>query len=206
MVESTAVAVSKPVWVDLSSADPDASRAFYATLFGWDITVSPDPQYGGYMMATVGGQDVAGIGPTQSPEAPTAWMIYIGTPDAEKLASEVQAAGGTVSAPAFDVGDQGRMAVFQDPTGAFISAWQAKAMPGFQTDAPNTYGWAELNSRGIDKAIPFYLQVFGWGHKTTPMGEEMDYTEFKLGTESIAGGMEMNPMVPAAVPSLAEPS
>ena len=185
MGDDAAMVVSKPVWIDLSSADPAASRAFYAGLFGWDITVSPDPQYGGYAMATVGGKDVAGIGP----------------PDAERVATDVQAAGGAVVAPPFDVGDQGRMAVFQDPTGAFISAWQPKAMAGFRAGASNMFVWAELNSRGIERAVPFYERVFGWSHATQPMGEGMEYTEFHLGSDSIAGGVEMNPMVPAAVPS-----
>ena len=56
-------------------------------------------------------------------------------------------------APPFDVGDQGRMAVFQDPAGAFISAWQGTRMGGFQTNGANAYGWAELNARGVDKAL-----------------------------------------------------
>ena len=62
-----------------------------------------------------------GSGGTQAPGAPTAWSIYIGTADADGLAEKVAAAGGTVVVPPFAVGDQGRMAVFQDPTGAFIS-------------------------------------------------------------------------------------
>jgi predicted enzyme related to lactoylglutathione lyase len=202
MADATAAVVNKPLWVDLSSADPTASRAFYSSLFGWDVEANPDPQYGGYALARIGGQDVAGIGPRQSPEAPTAWMLYLGTHDAEALATNVQACGGNIIAPPFDVADQGRMAVFQDPSGAFISAWQPKAMGGFHTGAPNTFGWAELNSRGIEKAIPFYNQVFGWTHLTREMGEGMPpYTEFQLGGQSIAGGMEMNPMVPAHVPS-----
>ena len=202
MADATATAVNKPVWIDLSSADPAGSRQFYAGLFGWDITVSPDPQYGGYAMATIGGKDVAGIGPTQSPEAPTAWMIYIGTHDADTLATKVTAGGGTVVAAPFDVAGQGRMSVFQDPSGAFISAWQPTSMSGFEADPPNTFGWAELNSRGIAKAIPFYADVFGWTPKTQEMGEgQPPYTEFQVGGESIAGGVEMNPMVPAEVPS-----
>ncbi|HEY5112876.1 MAG TPA: VOC family protein [Coriobacteriia bacterium] len=189
MADATAAVVNKPVWVDLSSADPTASRAFYAGLFGWDVEVSADPQYGGYAVAKIGDKDVAGIGPTQSPEAPTAWMLYIGTSDAEDLAAQVRAGGGTVIAPPFDVGDQGRMAVFQDPSGAFISAWQPAGMNGFHTNAPNTFGWAELNSRGIEKAIPFYNHVFGWTHNTREMGEGMPpYTEFQVGSESVAGG------------------
>ena len=94
------------------------------------------------------------------------------------------------------------MAVFQDPSGAFISAWQGSRMGGFQTDAPNSFGWAELNARGIDKAIPFYTSVFGWTTRTSPMGEgQPPYTEFLLDGESVAGAWEMNPMVPAEVPS-----
>ena len=51
------------------------------------------------------------------------------------------------------VGDQGRMAVYQDPAGAFISAWQGTRMGGFQTNAPNSFGWAELNARGVAPLI-----------------------------------------------------
>ena len=202
MAQAPATVTNRPVWVDLSSSDPEASRAFYSRLFGWRVEVTDDPQYGGYGLAKLGDRDVAGIGPKQSPDAPTAWAVYIGTDDVEALAKKVQDAGGAVIAPPFDVGDQGRMAVFQDSVGAFISAWQSAAMSGFQTNAPNTFGWAELNARGIDKAIPFYETVFGWTHRTSEMGEgQPPYTEFLADGESIAGAMEMNPMVPAEVPS-----
>ena len=202
MADTMASVASKPIWVDLSSSDPAASRDFYRSLFGWEVEVSPDPQYGGYSVAKLGGKDVAGIGPKMMPEAPTAWMVYIGTNDADDLTKKVVAAGGNVIAPPMTVGDQGRMVVYQDPSGAFISAWQPISMAGFAEGAPNTFGWAELNARGIDKAVPFYDAIFGWATKVSPMGEGgPPYTEFLLGGESIAGGMEMNPMVPAAVPS-----
>ena len=202
MAQATSTIVNKPAWVDLSSSDAEASRAFYSKLFGWQVDVNPDPLYGGYALAKLDGKDVGGIAPAQSPDAPTAWSIYVGTNDADDLAKRVQAAGGTVVAPPFDVGDQGRMAVFQDPSGAFISAWQGTRMGGFQTDVSNSYGWAELNARGIEKAIPFYTQVFGWTTKTSEMGEgQPPYTEFQLDGQSIGGAWEMNPMVPAQVPS-----
>jgi predicted enzyme related to lactoylglutathione lyase len=201
-MDAVAAVANKPSWVDLSSSDPKASSEFYAKLFGWQMQVSPDPQYGGYVVAQIGGKDVAGIGPKMMPEAPTAWMVYVGTSDADALSAKVQAAGGKVIAPTMDVGDQGRMAVFQDPAGAFISAWQPKAMAGFQTDVPGAFGWAELSARGLDKALPFYAAVFGWSPRRSEMGDaERPYTEFLLGGDSIAGAMEMNPMVPAGVPS-----
>src|SRR4029077_1840405 len=124
------------------------------------------------------------------------------TDDIDDLSKRVAAAGGTVVAPAFDVGDQGKMAVFQDPAGAYISAWQASTMGGFQTDVANSFGWAELNARGIGAALPFYTKVFGWTIKTSEMADgHPPYTEFQIDGQSIAGGWEMSPMVPAEVPS-----
>lgn len=138
----------------------------------------------------------------QASRDPTAWSVYIGTDDIEALAQRVQAAGGTVIAPPFDVGDQGTMAVLQDPSGAFISAWQGSRMGGFQTDAPNSFGWSELNARGIEQAIPFYPSLFGWTTRTSEMGEgQPPYTEFLLDGESVAGAWEMDPMVPARCPA-----
>jgi len=188
--------------VDLATGDPEASRTFYSKLFGWRIEVNPDPQYGGYALAHLGDDDVAGIGPKQSADQPTAWSVYIGTGDAGETAAKVKAAGGTVIAPPFAVGDQGSMAVLQDPSGAFISLWQPAAMGVFRAGEANTFGWAELNARGIEKAIPFYTNVFGWTAKSGEMGEGAPpYTEFQIDGQSIAGAMEMNPMVPAEVPS-----
>jgi uncharacterized protein len=201
MTDAATAIANKPVWVDLASKDAEASRAFYGKLFGWQVEVNPDPQYGGYGLARIGGEDVAGIGPTQSPDQPTVWNLYIGAEDADDLGGRIEAAGGRVIAPAFDVGDQGRMAVFQDPSGAFISAWQRTAMGGFQTEGPNTFSWAELNARGVDSAVPFYERVFGWTTRRSPMPGGPDYIEFQIEGESIAGAWEMNPMVPAEVPS-----
>ncbi len=104
--------------------------------------------------------------------------------------------------PAFDVGDQGKMAVFTDPSGAFISVWQSQNMGGFRAGGVNEYGWAELNARGLEKALPFYKAVFGWDAEVLPMGEgQPDYTQFKVGGDAIAGAMEMSPGLPAEVPS-----
>jgi len=194
--------VNKPVWIDLASSDPAASHEFYSKLFGWQVEVNPDPQYGGYALAKIGGKDVAGIGPKMMAEAPTAWSIYIGTTDAEALARKVAAAGGTVIVAPMQVGEMGTMAVFQDPSGALISAWQPLAMGGMRASGAGTFGWPELNSRGLEKAAVFYGGAFGWSIKLAFAGEgQTPYTEFWLGDVRIAGGMEMNPGMPPQVPS-----
>jgi predicted enzyme related to lactoylglutathione lyase len=203
MQETTTRLTNRPAWVDLATPDAAASREFYSSLFGWQMDVSDDPQYGGYATASIGGKSAAGIGPKQSEQQPTVWSLYIGSDDLEALARKVTEAGGNIITPPFDVGDQGRMAVFQDPTGGFINAWQTSGMSGFGvTDVPNAFGWAELNARGVENAVPFYEKVFGWTTKTTPASAEAPaYNEFQLDGESVLGAYEMNPAIPAGVPS-----
>ncbi len=202
MADAKTFVAGAPAWVDLATRDPAAAKSFYGKLFGWHVQ-DLGPDSGGYTFATLGGKNVAGIGPTQGEQQPTAWAVYIGTRDADAVAKKVEAAGGKVVAPPFDVFDSGRMAVFQDPGGAFVSVWQPNKMQGAEVmQQPGTFSWAELNARGVDKVKPFYSSVFGWGEKLSPTGEGgPPYTEFKLGDESIAGGMEMNPMVPRDVPA-----
>lgn len=199
MVESE-VATAKVVWVDLATSDTSRAGAFYASLLGWEID-EPDPAYGGYTMARTGGKDLAGIGPKQMPEQPAAWSLYVGTLDVAALAEKVTAGGGAVIAPPMEIGDQGWMAVFADPVGAVFGAWQAKAMRGFATHAPGAFAWAELNARGIDAATSFYADIFGWATKLSDMPDAGPYTEFQVDGHSVAGGTEMNPMVPAEMPS-----
>ena len=198
-----AVATShKPIWIDLATQDAKASNEFYTKLFGWHIDINPDPQYGGYGRALLDGQDAAGIGPAQSPDQPTAWSFYLGTEDAAESARLVEAAGGKVISPPFDVGDQGRMAVFQDPVGAFISVWQPTKMGGFQKQTTsNAFSWAELNARGRDDALAFYQQVFGWGVRRSEVPDAPDYVEFQVDGESVAGAAELNPHTPAGMPN-----
>jgi uncharacterized protein len=193
---------NKPAWVDLATTDAEAARAFYSKLFAWSVEVSDDPQYGGYATAKLDNQSVAGIGPKQEGDrSPTAWSLYIGTDDIDGLAKQVQDAGGSVIAPPFDVGDQGRMAVFTDPSGAFISAWQAAGMSQFVSGPSNAFGWAELNARRLERAVTFYEKVFGWTHSEQPFGEGEVYTQLEHDGQPIAGALEMNPQIPAETPS-----
>jgi len=202
MADTKTSVAHTPIWLDLSSSDPAGSRDYYSKLFGWKIEVNPDPQYGGYAVAQLNGKDVAGVGPQMAPEAPTAWTIYVGTKDADETAKKVTAAGGKVVAPTMEVGQQGRMAVFQDTAGAYFGVWEPDAMKGAEVmQAPNSFAWAELSARGIDKATPFYQKVFGWSDKKSDMPDGPPYHEFQVNGESISGGMEMNEMVPAEVPS-----
>ena len=203
MAETKTSVVGAPAWLDLSSSDAQGSRDYYSKVFGWKVEVNPDPQYGGYAMAQLNGKDVAGIGPAMSPGAPTAWTVYIGVKNADETAKKATEAGGKVIAPVMNIGSQGRMLVIQDPSGGVLGAWEPGEMKGAGVmQAPNSMVWAELNSRGVDQAIPFYKEVFGWTEKKSEMPEgQPPYSEFQQHGESVGGATAMNPMVPAEVPS-----
>jgi len=198
MAETTG---TRPIWIDLAANDVATAGSFYTGLFGWEVNVSPDPQYGGYARALARGADVAGIGPKMMPGQPSAWSVYFGASDEATLAAAVAAAGGTVVVPPMEIGDQGHMAIFADPAGAFFGAWQPETMVGFNAEGSGTFGWAELNSRGIDVALPFYTTLFGWGTHASDMPDGSKYTEFQVDGKSVAGATVMSAMVPAQVPS-----
>src|SRR5256885_16198386 len=94
MADTKTAVTNVPIWLDLSSGDPAGSREFYGKLFGWKVEVNPDPKYGGYALGKLGGKDVAGIGPKQSPEGPAAWMVSIGAKNADEAAKKTKGAGG----------------------------------------------------------------------------------------------------------------
>jgi uncharacterized protein len=181
-----------PSWVDLATPDMDASKAFYGALFGWTGETNPDPEVGGYTMFTLNGENICGAMGLMSPEQPPAWSTYVNVDDADKTTEAVSAAGGAVLAPAMDVVDAGRMAMFADPQGAVFGVWQPGVHKGAGlVNEPGALCWNELLTRDAAAAKTFYKDVFGWGSETSPFGES-EYTEWHVGSDSIGGMMQMD--------------
>jgi predicted enzyme related to lactoylglutathione lyase len=68
-----------------------------------------------------------------------------------------------VHAPPFDVMTVGRMAVIQDPQGAFFMLWQPGDTIGAElVNAPGALVWNELQSADLDASAAFYGDLFGW--------------------------------------------
>jgi predicted enzyme related to lactoylglutathione lyase len=200
MAHRSEYAPGTPSWVDLG-ADIDGAKKFYGTLFGWATQdAGPPEETGGYGFFMKGDKMAAGYGPQQNP-GPPFWSTYVSVADAEQTAKQVEAAGGAVIVAPMDVMAAGRMAVFQDPQGGFVSAWQPGEHHGAGVvNEPGAFCWNELQSRDVDGSKAFYASVFGWEPVTHTDGP-MPYTEFLLDGRSIAGMMPMPPMVPAEVPT-----
>ncbi|MGI8564403.1 MAG: VOC family protein [Candidatus Dormibacter sp.] len=200
MPELSAERANTFIWADLACPDLPAAQRFYGELFGWSAATSPDPAAGGYGFFQKDGDTVAGYGQAGAGQ-PTAWSVYVGTQDAEATVQKVQAAGGSVVVPPFDVLDQGRTAVCHDPEGAFFGLWQPFRMAGTDVSGkPGTIGWHELQTRDWRGAVRFYPQVFGWGHHEGSYGDGV-YIEWKRGESQVGGCFPMPAGVPAEVPA-----
>ena len=198
-MEVTSYAPGTPSWVDLGTSDAVAGAAFYSALFGWEINEGP-PEAGGYRMCMLNGHPVAGMGPQMNADMPPYWTTYVSVVDADAATTAVTDAGGQVLLPPMDVLDVGRMAIFMDPTGAAISAWQPRAHIGAGlVNEPGTLCWNELATRDTDAAEAFYAAVFGWGANKSDMGAFM-YTEYTVDGRGIAGMMPMGEEFPPEVP------
>lgn len=153
-----------PSWIDTVAHDLDEAKRFYAGLFDWTFNdAMPAEAPGSYLIATIGGQDVAAIASPDSDDEPATWRTYIAVDDADATAKVVEEAGGTVTTAPVDAGPGGRLAVCVDPRGAEFRLWQARARPGAQlVNAPGTWNFSDLHTTDPHVSAQFYAQVFGW--------------------------------------------
>jgi len=110
------------IWTDVRVPDPDAGRAFYASVFGYryePIEGAPSDYTTIHFDAARDGEPVGGIGGmADAPEGtPAHWLAYFLVPDADTAVASARAAGGTILAEPFDT-PYGRMAGITDPHGA----------------------------------------------------------------------------------------
>ncbi len=154
-------------WVDLSTTDQEAAKTFYAGLFGWAADDQPVGDGVHYSMQEIRGLDVAAISPQPQQQrdagVPPLWNSYITVASADEAAERAGQLGATVHAPPFDVMDAGRMAVIQDPQGAFFMVWEPRANIGAQlVNAHGAFCWNELFTPDVDASLSFYGDLFGW--------------------------------------------
>ncbi len=191
-------------WVDIATTDQEGAKAFYSGLFGWETEDLPAGDGISYSMARIGGKAVAAIAPQPQQQrdagVPPMWNSYVTVASADDAAAKAQEAGATVHAPPFDVLDAGRMAVIQDPTGAFFMVWESKQSIGAEcVNEPGTLTWNELHVGDPEAAAGFYSQLFGWTTQDIDMGDGRTYRTVYNG-ERMNGGILPHPQGPQAPP------
>ena len=185
----TAYAPGTPNWVDLGTTDVSAAEDFYGSLFGWTVQ-DLGPDSGGYSMLLKDGRQIGGIGPATDPSRGSSWSVYFATSNADAAATAVTENGGSIALAPMDVMDQGRMAVFADPSGAYFSVWQPGEHAGAELlDAPGALSWAELSTDDLGSAKSFYHNVLQVSTRDVEMAPGMSYTLLSAADHAVAGAM-----------------
>jgi predicted enzyme related to lactoylglutathione lyase len=190
-------------WAELATSDPRGAKEFYGSLFGWhslDNPTGPGPE-DIYTRLQIDGDDVCALYRMMPEQAsrgvPPNWLCYVTVSSADEAAKRAKELGGTVVAEPFDVMSYGRMAIFQDPTGAMFAVWQPRTHIGaLRVNEPGALCWCELATREPEAAGEFYSGLFGWSLKASA---DSSYTEFLRG-EAAIGGMYALPPGSADVP------
>jgi len=202
MGERTSYTAGTFSWVDLSTTDQPGAKQFYSELFGWTSTDNPIGDGIVYSMMHKDGKDVAAISPQPQQQAeagvPPMWNNYVTVASADQAATRAAELGANVHAPPFDVMEVGRMAVIQDPQGAFFQVWEPKAHIGASlVNAPGSLSWNELASPDLDGTKSFYSALFGWAFEAME-GSPIPYTIIKNGDRSNGG---VRPPAPGEPPA-----
>ena len=109
-------------WIELTTDNIEGSKAFYHVVFGWTI--------GGNDEYTEFGVDATAVAammaePDMLAGMPNFWGVYFQVDNADQIAAQITALGGTVHVPPTDI-EPGRFAVGADPNGARFNIIQMK--------------------------------------------------------------------------------
>ena len=113
------------VHVELMSNDIGSAKSFYETLFDWSYQDMPVGDMT-YTMVRVGEGTGGGMMQNPIPNAPSAWMAYVGVDDVRASTAKARSLGATVMRDVTEVPGAGWLSIITDPTGAMLGLWQPK--------------------------------------------------------------------------------
>ena len=112
------------VHVELSTTDPDKSKAFYGKLFDWkmeDMEMGPGMTY---TTIQPGEGTGGGLMKQMIPGAPSAWLAYVVVGDVKASTAKAKSLGASVMKDVTEVPGMGWFTIITDPTGAALGLWQ----------------------------------------------------------------------------------
>ena len=173
-----------PIWYELMSDDPDATKAFYDPVVGWTIEPEPSGELDYRMITTSGGDNVGGVmrltAEMKQGGARPGWFFYIGVDDVDSTVANVTIEGGSVIVPAWTIEGVGRMALVADPQGIPFYVMRGasdESSTAFDRTGMGKCNWNELTTPDQAAAHAFYGAVFGWTYpdKMAMPGDMGDY-------------------------------
>jgi predicted enzyme related to lactoylglutathione lyase len=188
-----------PIWYELQTADPDASKKFYDHVIGWTVEAQPSGEMDYRMIQTSGGDMVGGVmrltDDMAANGAKPTWLFYIGVDDVDASVAKVKANGGSVHLPPWDIPGVGRIAMVSDPQGVPFYVMRGasdQSSTAFDRMGMGKCNWNELATTDQVAGNAFYADVFGWRYpdKMTMPGDMGDYVFVEAGGEIIGATMK----------------
>ena len=174
------------IWYELLTTDAEGAKAFYESIVpGWRFG-PPSPEHMGYREIKAADGHAGGAMELDEKMlaggARPVWLGYVGVDDVDRTVAEVEARGGEVHLPAFDIPGVGRIAMVADPQGNTFYVMRGAiedASGAFSTEAEGHVNWNELSTPDPVAARAFYGELFGWtSEEFMPMGELGEYRFF----------------------------
>ena len=130
------------IWYELMTPDPAGAARFYGAVVGWTIAAERDPASGDMDYRMIGRSDGGQAGGVLALDAEMiaggahpVWLGYLHVADVDAAVEAIEADGGSVRMPAFDIA-VGRIAMVADPNGATLD--QVRSIrAGLQTRVSN---------------------------------------------------------------------
>jgi predicted enzyme related to lactoylglutathione lyase len=108
-------------WNELNTRDPEAAKAFYGDVFGWDFEDNDMGEMGTYTSLKLGDSPVGGMlnmaGRGVPEEVPAHWQVYFAVDDTDAAVDQAKQGGGSVMVEPIDI-PAGRFSILTDPHGA----------------------------------------------------------------------------------------
>ncbi len=189
-----------PIWYELQTEDPDASKRFYDEVMGWTIEPQPSGEMD-YRMIDTADRQVGGVmrltHEIKEGGVKPSWLFYIGVDNVDATIEKIAAERGSVLMPAWDMPGVGRMAFVADPQGIpfyIMRAASEESSTAFDRMGMGKCNWNELNTPDQATAHNFYAAVFGWRYPDKmPMGELGDYIFIEAAGQTIGATMPLRP-------------
>ena len=186
------------IWYELITPDPDAAKAFYDLVVGWDIEPQPAGEMDYRMIRRSDGGNAGGVmrltDEMKQHGARPVWLGYIHVVDVDASEADIETRGGKALMPAFDIPDIGRIALVADPQGNPFyvmkpippKGQEDKQSDVFSVDAQQRVNWNELSTPDPVTGRAFYGELFGWDSDDfMDMGEMGEYRFLDHGGQRI---------------------
>jgi predicted enzyme related to lactoylglutathione lyase len=176
------------IWYELITPDPEAAKAFYDQVVGWNFSPKLPGDMDYRMIGRSDGGSAGGVlrltDDMASHGAKPIWLGYVYVDDVDAAVASIERAGGKVLMPASDIPEVGRIAMVADPQGAPFYVMKPTPPAGnekkvsdvFSPDAEQRVSWNELSTSDPAAARRFYGEQFGWDSDDfMDMGEMGEY-------------------------------